>query len=79
MAMRESRGMISSSSPTCLPLSSGISRNIPVILPPGRPRLLAYPFAMGSFSKSIPTMGMLAVALLQRQALLDLSRKWRLH
>ena len=44
---------------TCFPLNSGISRNIP-----GRARLLTYPFATGSLSKSNPTIGMLVVAFL---------------
>ena len=56
IAMRESRGTISLSSPICFPLNSGRSRNIPVILPPGRAKLLTYPFATGSLSKSMATM-----------------------
>jgi hypothetical protein len=46
------------------PLNSGISRNIPVILPPGRASLLTYPIASGSLSKSSATTGMLVVTFL---------------
>jgi hypothetical protein len=44
-------------------------RNIPVILPRGRARLLTYPFASGSLSKSNATTGMLVTAFVPLDAL----------
>ena len=64
IAMRESSGTISFNNPTCLPLYSGRSRNIPVMLPPGRAKFFTYPFSSVSLSKSRATMGMLIVTFL---------------
>src|SRR6266481_8098489 len=64
MATREIRGMISLSNCSCLPLSSGRSRNTPVILPPGFARLRTNPIATGSLSRSTATIGMWLVACL---------------
>ena len=58
------RGTTSRRSPNCFPLISGISRKKPVMLPPGRARVLIHPLAMGSLSKSWATMGILLVASL---------------
>ena len=55
-------GTASLRSSICLPPSSGISRKNPVRLPPGRARLLTHPFATGSLSRSMPTIGILLVA-----------------
>jgi hypothetical protein len=51
IAMRESRGMI-----------PGYQETSPSRCRPGRARLLTYPFARGSLSKSSATIGMLVVA-----------------
>jgi hypothetical protein len=60
----ESVGTTSLRSSICLPPSSGRSRNSPVKLPPGRAKLLTHPLATGSFSKSIPTIGIVVVAFI---------------
>jgi hypothetical protein len=41
---------------------SGISRKSPVKLPPRRARLLTHPFATGSLSRSMPTVGIVSVS-----------------
>ncbi len=54
--------MISLSSCRCFPLNSERSRNIPVILPPGRAMLATNPASTGSISRSIPAIGIVRVA-----------------
>ena len=64
IAMRESLGMISFISSSCLPLISGPIEDSPVMLPPGRARLAAKPLPTGSVSCAI-TIGMVDVASLR--------------
>ena len=64
MATREIGRMTSLSNCSCLPLSSGRSRNTPVILPPGCAKLRTNPIATGSLSRSTATVGMWLVACL---------------
>ena len=61
-AIRESLGLFSTSSSIHFAVKSGKSRNTPVMLPPGRPKLVATPLATGSVSRSIATIGMVRVA-----------------
>ena len=56
--------MISLSSCRCFPLNSERSRNIPVMLPPGRAMLATNPASTGSISRSIPAIGIVRVAFL---------------
>src|SRR5262249_26293147 len=60
----ESLGTTSLRSSICLPPRSGRSRNSPVKLPPGRAKLLTQPLETGSFSRSIPTIGIVVVAFI---------------
>ncbi len=64
MATREIGRMTSLSNCSCLPLSSGRSRNTPVMLPPGCAKLRTKPIATGSLSRSTATVGMWLVASL---------------
>src|SRR4030095_6610202 len=56
-ATREIRGIVSLSSSSHFPLSSGWSGNILLLVPPGRARLLTNPASIGSDSRSSATIG----------------------
>ena len=61
-ATRDALGRISLRICRCFPLNSERSRNIPVMLPPGRAMLAANPASTGSISRSIPVIGIVRVA-----------------